>query len=160
MSTASIKISALPSSLFRPILIGGATAGTLDEISAIVSSGWGVPRVDAAGLLGPQVIHGDSIWVWIFGLLLHYFIAFMAATIYCVASRSLDFLYDHFVVCGLFYGIAVFLTMYFIVMPLCAFHYKGPYTLTTLVQAILIHMFLVGLPISFSLYKFSPRGRS
>ncbi len=29
----------------------------------------------------------------------------------------------------MFFGIAVFLVMYLVVMPLCAFHFKGPYTL-------------------------------
>jgi hypothetical protein len=151
LSSSTIPVRALPPRLLKPILIGGAIAGTLDEISAILSLGWNVPRVDAAGLLGPRVIHGSDPWVWILGLALHYFIAFSAAAIYCLASRRLLFLRDHFLVCGLFYGIAVFLTMYLVVMPLCAFHYKGPYTLHTLLQGIIVHMLLIGLPIAISL---------
>jgi len=56
-------------------------------------------------------------------------------------------------VCGLFYGTAVFLVMYLLVMPLCAFHYAGPYQLRGLIQGIMVHMFLIGLPISFSLNR-------
>ena len=155
MSTGimAISVSAPQSKLLRPILVGGAIAGTLDEIAAFISLGWNVPRVDAAGLLGPQVIHGTEVWVWILGLALHYFIAFAAAAIYCLASRKLGFLKDHFLVCGLFYGIAVFLVMYLVVMPLCAFHYIGPYTLRTLLEGIIVHMLLIGLPISLCLRR-------
>ncbi|HEY3627962.1 MAG TPA: hypothetical protein VGL00_16860 [Terracidiphilus sp.] len=149
VSIASVRAT----SLLKPILIGGAIAGTLDEICALATMGWKVPRVDAAGLLGPSVIKSTGIGIWILGFALHFFIAFSAAAIYCLASRMLPFLKEHFVVCGMFYGIAVFLTMYLVVMPLCAFHYKGPYTLSGLLQGIIVHMVLVGLPIGWSLKR-------
>jgi len=40
--------------------------------------------------------------------------------------------------------------MYLVVMPLCAFHFKGPYTLAALLQAIAVHMTLIGLPIGIA----------
>jgi uncharacterized membrane protein YagU involved in acid resistance len=92
--------------------------------------------------------------VWWLGVVLHFTVAFGAATVYCLASRKLEFLRDHFVLCGMFFGIAVFLAMYLVVMPLCAFHYVGPYTLRMLVQAIVVHMVLIGLPIGMSLRWF------
>jgi hypothetical protein len=46
-------------------------------------------------------------------MLLHFFIAFTVAAIYCLASRKLTFLADHWLVCGLFYGIAAFLVIEF-----------------------------------------------
>lgn len=139
--------------LLKPILIGGAIAGALDEICAIVTMGWQVPRVNAAGILGPAFIKSTSVGIWILGFAIHFFIAFSAAAIYCYASRILPFLKEHFVVCGMFYGIAVFLTMYLVVMPLCAFHYAGPYTQRGLIQGIVVHMLLVGLPIGWSLHR-------
>ena len=51
------------------------------------------------------------------------------------------------------YGIAVFLVMYLVVMPLCAFHFKGPYTLHVLITGIVAHMLLIGLPIGWSLHR-------
>lgn len=86
------------STLLLPILAGGAVAGTLDQIAAFVSSGFNVPRVVAAGLLGPQIIHSRHPAFWILGLALHFFIAFSAAAVYCIASGKLDFLKKHFVV--------------------------------------------------------------
>ena len=154
MSSVATSISIQRTGILRPILIGGGIAGTLDMISAFITFGLGVPRNIAAGLLGRQAFQGGTA-VWILGFFLHYFIAFSAATIYCLASRRLLFLKDHFVVCGLFYGIAVHLMMNLIVLPLCAFHFTGPYQLRGLIQGLMVHMLFIGLPISFSLRKFS-----
>jgi hypothetical protein len=141
-------------SLFLPIVVGGLLAGSLDLTSAFITFGWGVPRAIAAGLLGRQALHG-GIGTWILGVFLHYFIALSAAVIYCLASRRLEFLRPHFLVCGMFYGIAVFLVMNLIVLPLSGLHAVGPYHLRALIQGILVHMFLIGIPIAFCLYEFS-----
>lgn len=139
-------------SLLIPILAGGFVAGSLDATSAFLTYGWGMPRGIAAGLLGKQALHGG--WgIWILGLFLHYFIAYSAATIYCLASLKLEFLKPHFLVCGTFYGIAVFLVMNLIVLPLSARHSVGPYQLHSLIQGLLVHMYLIGVPIAFCLYK-------
>lgn len=135
---------------FTAILVGGTTAGTLDLICAFITFGPNVPKNIAAGLLGAQAVRGGPS-IWILGVLLHFFIAFSAATVYCLASRKLEFLKEHFVVCGLFYGIAVFLVMNLIVLPLCAFHFTGPYQLNGLIQGLVVHMLIIGLPISLSL---------
>jgi hypothetical protein len=137
-----------------PILVGGGVAGTLDLIAAIVANGLNVPRVIAAGLLGPQVIRSSSASVWILGVVLHFFIAFAAAAVYSLASQKLGFLKEYFLISGLFFGIAVFLVMYLVVMPLSALHYKGPYTLATLLQAVTVQMVLIGLPIAAARARF------
>lgn len=139
------------SSLTRPILAGGAIAGALDMTSAILTFGWQAPRGVAAGLLGRQSFTNPSPLLWILGVLLHFFIAFSAATIYCLASRRLPFLRDHWLVCGMFYGIAIFLVMTLIVLPISGLHSAGPYQLRGLIQGIVVQMFIIGLPISFSL---------
>jgi hypothetical protein len=135
-----------------PIVVGGSVAGTLDLTAAFITFGWNVPRVIAGGLLGRPAFHGGAA-VWLFGVSLHFFIAYSAAAVYCLFSLKLRFLRDHFLVCGLFYGIAVFLVMNLIVLPLCAFHAAGPYQLHALIQGLLVHMFIIGLPISFSAWK-------
>jgi uncharacterized membrane protein YagU involved in acid resistance len=148
-SVATVRIE-----LLRPILVGGAIAGTLDKISGFISFGLRSPLGIAAGLLGLSAFQGGA-GTWIVGLLLHFFIAFSVATVYCLASRRLEFLVEHWLVCGLFYGIAVFLVMNLVVLPLSALHLTGPYQLRGLIQGVLGHMLLVGLPISFSLRKFA-----
>lgn len=141
-------------SILTAILVGGFVAGSLDLITAFITYGWGVPRAIAGGLLGRQALHGGT-GVWILGVFLHYFIAYLAAAIYCWSSRRLDFLKEHFIVCGMFFGIAVFLVMNLIVLPLSGLHSAGPYQLRGLIQGILVHMILIGVPIGFCLWKFS-----
>jgi hypothetical protein len=135
--------------------VGGAIAGTLDLITAFISYGPNVPRAIAAGLLGRQVMQSGSVPIWVLGVFLHYFIAFSAASVYCIASRKLAMLKDHFIVCGIFYGIGFFLVMNLVVLPLSALHATGPFKLHGLIQGLLVHMFIIGLPISTSLRKLS-----
>ena len=154
MTTAAFRMAASKPNMLRPILAGGAIAGTLDLIAAFISFGANVPRNIAAGMIGGLAMR-PSILPWILGVLLHFFIAFSAATIYCLASRKLEFLKEHFVVCGMFYGIAVFLVMNLVVLPLCAFHYMGPYQFRGLLQGLIVHMLIIGLPIAYCLKKLS-----
>jgi hypothetical protein len=44
--------------------------------------------------------------------------------------------------------------MNLIVLPLSALRAKGPYQLRDLIQGLLVHMVVVGLPISFSVRRF------
>lgn len=137
-----------------PILIGGAVVGTLDITCAFITIGWGVCRNIAGGILGPGAKQG-GIGTWLFGLFLHFFIATTIAAVYCLSSRRLTFLREHFFVCGLFYGMAAWLVMNLVVLPLSAKHFRGPYELHGMIQGILVHMFLIGLPIAFINAKLS-----
>jgi len=154
MTTAPTTLRLQQSNLGLPILVGGAVAGTSDLIAAFVTFGPGVPRAIAGGLFGRSAFQGGP-GTYILGIVLHYFIAFAAAAIYCLASRRLPFLIEHFFVCGLFYGIAIYLVMNLIVLPLSALHFMGPYQYRGLLQGILIHMFIIGLPISLALRRMS-----
>ena len=150
MATVPISTRATKTGLLLPIFVGGAIAGLLDMTSAYITFGRYMPIGIAGGLVGASGRH-VSVGLYILGLCIHYFIAFSAAAVYCLASRKLPFLRDHFFVCGLFYGIGFFLFMNLVVLPLSAYHAMGPYTYRGLVQGILAHMFLIGLPISASL---------
>jgi hypothetical protein len=157
VNTTVSAVSVQKSKLLPAILTGGLTAGLLDHISAVLTYGWRVSRAVASGLLGKSAFNpANFTFAWPLGLFLQFFIAVCAAAIYCLASLRLRFLRDHWFVCGLFYGIAVFLVMNLIVLPLSAFPFPiGPFTLHGLLQGLLVHMFLIGLPISFSLRKLS-----
>jgi hypothetical protein len=140
--------------ILKAILIGGFVAGSFDLTSAFITYGWGVPRGIAGGLLGRQALHGGA-GTWILGVFLHYFIAYSAATAYCLASTWLDFLKPHFLVCGIFFGMGFYLVMKLIVVPLSALHSVGPFQLHDLIQGLLVHMILIGVPIAFCLRRFS-----
>ncbi|HWZ98484.1 MAG TPA: hypothetical protein VN025_12055 [Candidatus Dormibacteraeota bacterium] len=137
------------------IAIGGLSAGTLDILQACILFGWGIPKVIAAGLLGPQVIHSGGGGIYTLGLVLHYFTACSAAAIYYGASRKWPFLRTNWIVCGLFFGMAVENVMNLIVLPLSALHARGPYELKDLILGFVVHMIVVGLPISYSIRRFA-----
>jgi len=141
-------------SAFLAIGIGGLVAGTLDLMQASILFGWKIPLTIAGGLLGADARHG-GLGTYILGLVLHYFIATSATAIYYGASRKLIFLEEHPLVCGLFFGTAVELVMSFIVLPLSALHASGPYELRDILQGLLVHMVVVGLPISYSVRRFA-----
>jgi hypothetical protein len=136
------------------IAAGGLIAGTLDLLQACILFGWSVPLTIAGGLLGPEARHGGA-GTYILGVVLHYSIATTATAIYYGASRRLRFLTEHPLVCGLFFGIAVELVMGYIVLPLSALHDRGPYELRDVLQGVLVHMVVVGLPISYSVRRFA-----
>jgi len=72
------------------IAVGGLVAGSLDLIQACVLFGAKIPLVIAAGLMGRKALHGGAP-TYLLGILLHFLIAFSAATIYYMASRRLRF---------------------------------------------------------------------
>jgi len=136
------------------IAIGGLSAGILDLTQALILFGTKVPLGIAAGLLGRQAVHEGGIAIYSLGVFLHFGIAFSAAAVYYAASRTLTFLKEHWVICGLVYGAAVDQIMNLVVLPLSALHAHGPYKLHDLILGIVVHMFTVGLPISFSVRWF------
>lgn len=154
MTTNALPLRILKPGLGLPILIGGSVAGLLDMTSAYLTFGRMMPLGIAGGLIGvaardPSAAH------YCLGLFIHYLIAFSAAAAYCFASRKLTFLRENFFVCGLVFGIVFFLFMNLMVLPLSAYHAMGPYSYRGLVQGLLAHMFLIGLPISTSLRMLS-----
>ena len=141
-------VTARQSSAIRTIGIAGSIAGTLDLTQASILFGPRVPLVIAAGLLGKSALHGGP-GIYALGILLHFFIATSAAAIYYAASRRLQFLAEHWFICGLFFGAAVEEVMSLIVLPLSALHDAGPYEWHDLVVGLGVHMVVVGLPIAY-----------
>ena len=117
----------------------------------------------ASGLLGSKAFPaagGGGAAIFTLGLALHFFIALSAAAIYCLSSRRLTFLKNNFIVCGIFFGIAVYLVMNLVVLPLSAIPVPiGPFTAKGLRSGIFFHVLLIGLPISTTLWFFSRKER-
>ena len=134
--------------------VGGLIAGALDLTQACILFGWDIPLAIAAGLLGRQAFHG-GVGTFILGVFLHFFIAFSAAAVYYGVSIRLGFLREHPLVCGLFFGGAVQEVMNLVVLPLSALHARGPYKLHDLILGLVVHMVVIGLPISFSVRRFA-----
>jgi hypothetical protein len=142
------------SSALLAIAVGGGIAGTLDLLQACILFGWDIPLVIAGGLLGRGAFQG-GVGTYVLGVALHFFIACSAAAVYYAASLRLVFMKEHPLLCGLFFGAAVEDVMRLIVLPLSALHSRGPYKLYDLILGLLVHMVVVGLPISFSVRRFA-----
>ena len=153
-SPAGPVLSSTKSNALLAIGVGGLIAGTLDLTQAMILFGRRIPLVIAAGLLGRQALHGGA-GTYVLGVILHFFIACSAAAVYYGASRRLRFMTEHALVCGLLFGAAVEEVMNLVVLPLSALQARGPYTLHDLILGLLVHMVVIGLPISFSVRQFA-----
>ena len=151
-SASQSKVSEIRKAVLA-IGAGGLIAGTLDLVETLVVFGAKSPLAIAAGMLGQNAFHGGAA-IYTLGVLLHYLIVFSAAAIYFAASRRLHFLIEYRLICGLFFGGAIDAVMRLVVLPLSALHTRGPYQYHDLVLGLVIHMVLVGLPISFSVQRF------
>ena len=54
----------------------------------------------------------------------------------------------------LLFGAAVEEFMRLVVLPLSALHARGPYELHDLIQGLLVHMVVIGLPVAYSVRRF------
>lgn len=138
----------------RAILWGGLMCGILDISSAFVI--WGLRGISpvrilqsvAAGLLGRESFNGGFATAAL-GAVLHFFIAFVACTVYFAASRKIGFLVKQAVVSGVLYGIVVWLVMNLIVLPLSAAG-RPRFTVSSVVTGLIVHILFVGSPISLA----------
>ncbi len=139
---------------FIAIIVGGSVAGALDLTAAFITYGWQVPRGIASGLIGTAAQNGMI--PWILGVVLHFVIAFGAAATFCAVSWRQPFLREHWLWIGPFYGIAVYLVMNLIVVPLSAAPFRGRgFTHLALLQGVFVHMVIIGLPIAFCARRFT-----
>jgi len=159
MSAESAAISLEKPKAYQAILYAGLTVGVLDISSAFINSGLrgtGPIRVlqgIASGLLGADS-YNDGIPAAALGLGLHFLVAFVATTIYYFASRKLTFMVQQPIISGALYGVAVYMFMYLVVLPL-TFHRRFVTSFSTVLTAVLIHIFCVGLPMALVIRQFS-----
>jgi len=171
-SVTQPNVKVLGESPMRPkalqvILCGGLIAGTLDLTAACISS-WFRAGVDpvrvmqsiASGLLGAEAFSGGATTA-VLGVALHFLIATVATAVFYFASRKLRFLVEHAVTAGLLYGVAVYMFMNFVVLPLSAIPQRAAPSLSGRIIGLFIIMLCVGLPIAIIVRWFSrPHGVS
>ena len=154
MDAPSEKSRAFPAIAWATLV-----TGVLDISSAFILSypkGVGPIRVlqgVAAGLVGREAAINGGLATAGLGLAIHFFIAFVVASVFYLASRKLLFLTRHSVISGLLYGVVVYGFMYWIVMPL-AYPVVHP-SVSRDVTAVFVHMFLIGLPVALIIRRFS-----
>ena len=150
--------SASPSPL-AAIIVAGCIAATIDIVYACSFHYFNssVPplrilQVIASGLLGPAAFDGGAA-SGALGFAAHYGILIGAAGIYYAASRRWQFLVEHALVAGVVFGVGIWLTMNFVVLPLSA---AGPFKLSWSLGSVtnaLVHWLLLGPAIALMLRR-------
>jgi hypothetical protein len=137
------------------IFYGGLIAGVLDATDGVVAyyfigglNPTQVLQFIASGFYGAAAFQKGLSGALV-GLLAHFFIAFAVAAIYVGATRSLPMLNREAAMWGMIYGATVFIVMNFAVLSHTAFA-KSPFSLPLLLNGVLAHALLVGLPIALA----------
>jgi hypothetical protein len=144
------------------VALAGVVAGCLDLLYAFVYFGFsGITPIRilqsiATGLLGRASYSGGAATA-LLGTLLHFFILIVAAAIFYAASLRFPWLVRHVVVAGAVFGLAVYGVMNFIVVPLSAFPHPQTSAPLTTIAGLLVHVFLVGMPIALGARQASRR---
>lgn len=114
----------------RTALLAGGAAATIDILFAFAFFGWQlgvtpqrVLQSVASGLLGPAAYSGGAAAATL-GLVAHYFILIVAAATYLAAAQRLPMLNRRAVQCGLAFGVAIYVAMTFVIVPLSAAHMR------------------------------------
>jgi len=137
------------------IFYGGLTAGILDAADGVVANYFigglnpiQVLQFIASGFYGTAAFQKGLSGALV-GLVAHFFIAFAFAAIYVGAARFLPLSRRDAAMWGMIYGIAVFIVMNLVVLPHTAV-VKSPFSLPLLLNGVLGHALLVGLPIALA----------
>jgi hypothetical protein len=148
--TASVNQSTV-----RTIFMAGIVAGIFDGTYAVAYVGLtrGVPahrifQHVASGMLGRASF--DLGWKSVvLGIVCHFTVAIGAAATYTIASRAMPILVRKPILFGPLFGLAVYVFMNYVVIALSRVApSRNPAATDVLVTGILVHMFLIGLPIA------------
>lgn len=82
------------------------------------------------------------------GLFFHFFIAFSATTVYLLASRKLP-LWRHPWLSGFLFGVALYIVMNYIVLPLSKIGLRPTPPLVPLINGVAALVFCIGIPLAF-----------
>lgn len=140
----------------RTIFLAGLICGVLDGLTAVALAGGRWIRLFqfiASGILGPNAFKG-GLGAATLGIALHFSIALGAAAVYYAASRAVPFLVERAILCGIAYGVAVHLFMYFVTIPLSAIG-KRPFSTRGFLTQLMVHMIVVGPSIALVVRHYS-----
>ncbi len=146
--------------MIKSIVYAGLVVGTLDLLDAFIFFGLrsgaqpvGILHSIAAGAIGREAARAGGVQTAALGLLLHFTIALLIATVYIVASRVAPILRRRWIACGLIFGVLAYFVMTFFVVPLSnagagQITFALPVT-PVLINGLTIHAFGVGLPAAY-----------
>ncbi len=141
--------------IVRAIVAAGLAAALLDLSAALIQAWTGgltttrLLQAIATGWLG-RTSYSMGMTSAALGLASHFMVAFGAATVFVLAARRMPFLVSVAWLSGPVYGMIVWATMRFVVLPLSAYPHIQPIDPSRMAIAIMIHITCVGLPIALA----------
>lgn len=155
----SAVIESRPSRTYLACAIAGLIAGSLDLLYVFVFHGVrGVSperilQFIASGLQGSAAFQGGHASAAL-GAAAHYFILIVAAGLFLAASRRWHWLVREAATAGVLFGLAIWLVMNYVIVPLSAVKPGNPTTLSQ-VTNFLMHLFVIGPAIALSLRRWA-----
>jgi len=154
MATLADRPLTLRSTLVGSIALAGLIIAVLRQLDTFVVYGLllKVPflvqlQFIASGLLGPAAFSG-GLGSALLGLMLHVVFSLVIAAVFILAAARLPVLRRHLILGGLLYGVVVYFVMNFVVTPLSAAPPPEGITLAVIVEGIVGHALLIGLPLA------------
>lgn len=153
------RLRLTPERVMSAVIVGGLIAGAANLVYAIIAFGLtGVPATRllqgiASGLFG-EAAYAGGLSAAICGAVLHFAMSIAMAGAYVTASLRFPILLRQPMLCGALYGVALFVLMHYIVVPLSAavpLEAEAARTVSTWAlnkAGIFVHAFLVGAPIA------------
>jgi hypothetical protein len=156
---ASEKVAVGRPSAFHTIVFGGLAIGIGDFIdgSTFFPLYYGITFQQvwwgpASGIIGREAAKAGGWNTALFGILMHFVVAFCIATVYYLFSRNISFLIRHPVISGLSFGVIANYVMQCVVLPLSARATSPSAVLSepigSMLNSIIGHALLVGLPVA------------
>ncbi|MCD0468843.1 DUF1440 domain-containing protein [Flavobacterium sp. JAS] len=138
------------------IFLSGLIAGTLDILAAFFfyallfqkTTPIKILQSIASGIFKKEAYSGGA-QMALYGLLLHYFIAFIFAAFYFTIYPYFSSLKKNTLLSGIFYGIFVWIAMNLVVLPVVFPVLPEKHLDFPLILSILILIFCIGIPIAF-----------
>jgi len=153
MNTAAQTMTTSNHSRAKLVLLGGLIAGLDDFIYPTVRTvmngkPWTQPWKGVAGGLLGQAARDGGVEMALLGAALHFFICISGAALLWLLVSRVKLIPRQWFVLGVLYGIAVLITMNYIVLPLSQIG-RSIYPLSNIHVSAFWHIVLVGLPTAF-----------
>jgi hypothetical protein len=139
------------------VAASGLVGGALDLLFAFVFYGHQgagpeiILRSIASGVLG-SASFGAPGWAPALGAALHFFIAVSAAFVFYLVSRSFSVLVRRPALCGAAFGVAVYVFMHSLVLPLSRVHHRVM-PISDVIGELFSHIFLFGIVIALGVAR-------
>jgi hypothetical protein len=142
---------------WQTVALAGLLAGAFDLTFAFIFYGrqgigpTALLRGIASGVLGPSAFELGS-WTVVLGAALHFFIAMCATFVFYFASGRLRVLTRRPLLSGAAFGVAMYIAMHFIVLPLSRVHFRMP-SLHNAIGELFSHIVLFGMVIALGVAR-------